>query len=398
MNRNKILLSVLMVFVMISAAFGYMLYSQKNKNLYFEDIYRDSTTVPSQQRQTANEKISNSRNNLITETVKAVSPAVVGITVTEIRQYQDPISSAWGNDPFFRQFFGDRSVNQEVKMLGSGTVISSDGYILTNDHVAGNGIKITVTMTNGKHYNAKKIGTDPASDICLLKIDEKNLPYVPLGNSDDVMIGEWVIALGNPFGLFEINDQPTVTVGVISAKGMNLDPVNNRYYLGMLQTDAAINSGNSGGPLVNSVGELIGMNTLIFTGNGGSVGNIGLGFAIPINKVKKIIGDLKAHGAVDRNFRIGLSAQTIDEGIAKYYNLPSTRGAIITNVERNSPADKAGLEAGDIIVETEGNKIINRESLVGVFQEFRTGQTITLTVIRDNKTLNKKMRLEKAND
>lgn len=394
MNRNKIILTAFFVLIMISAGFAYRLFSDKSgKDLNFSVNSSEHPFVTAQQRQAANDQITQSRNNLITETVKAVSPAVVGINVTEVVQYQDP----WANDPFFRQFFGDRSYNQEVKSLGSGTIISPDGYILTNDHVAGNGAKITVTTTDGRHYNAKKIGTDPASDICLLKIDGSNLPYIPMGNSDDVLTGEWVIALGNPFGLFEINDQPTVTVGVISARGMNLDPVNNRYYLGMLQTDAAINGGNSGGPLVNSVGELIGMNTLIFTADGSS-GNIGLGFAIPINKAKRIISELKEHKMVDRNFKIGLSAQTIDEGIANYYKLASTRGAIITNVERNSPAQKVGLEAGDIIVEVEGNKIINRGSLVGVFQEFRTGQTISLKIIRENQTLTKKMRLERADD
>lgn len=395
MNRNKIILTAFFVLVMISAAFAYRIFSEKQgKDLYFNVKGAGSHTfVTAQERQQANDRITDSRNNLITETVKAVSPAVVGINVTEVVQYQDP----WASDPFFKQFFGDRSYNQEVKSLGSGTIISPDGYILTNDHVAGNGIKITVTMTGGKQYTAKKIGSDPASDVCLLKIDGNNLPYIPMGNSDDVLTGEWVIALGNPFGLFEINDQPTVTVGVISAKGMNLEPDNNRYYLGMLQTDAAINRGNSGGPLVNSVGELIGMNTLIFTADGSS-GNIGLGFAIPINKARRIISELKEKGYVDRNFKVGLDAQTIDEGIADYYKLPSSRGAIVTDVKRNSPAEKAGLEPGDIIVEVEGNKIVNRGSLVGVFQEFRTGQTISLTIIRDKQTLNKKMRLEKDND
>ena len=246
-----------------------------------------------QDKSKLNDEVSKSRKNILTETVKNVSPAVVGINVTQIRQYQDPFGSFF-DDPFFRQFFGNRGTySQKVKGLGSGFIISDDGYILTNDHVAGNATEVTVTMTNGKHYKAKIIGSDPITDICLLKIDEKNLPFIAFGNSDEVIIGEWVIALGNPFGLFELNDKPTVTVGVISATGMNLEPINNRYYLNMLQTDAAINGGNSGGPLVNSLGEVIGMNTLIFTGGSGAQGNIGLGFAIPINKVKRIIDELK---------------------------------------------------------------------------------------------------------
>ncbi len=229
-------------------------------------------------------KYPNSRKNILTETVEKVSPSVVGINVIEIRQYKDPFFSFF-DDPFFRQFFGDRgSTNREVKGLGSGYIISADGYIVTNDHVAGNATEVKVTLTDGRTFEAKVVGTDMASDICLLKIDGENLPLIEPGNSDDIIIGEWVIALGNPFGLFELNEKPTVTVGVVSASGMNLEPINERYYLNMIQTDAAINGGNSGGPLVNSLGEIIGMNTLIFTA-GGNTGSIGLGFAIPINKV-----------------------------------------------------------------------------------------------------------------
>lgn len=347
-----------------------------------------------QQKIASNNSIAASRENIITETVKNVSPAVVGINVTEIRQYRDPFSNLF-DDPFFRQFFGNRgNYNRKIKGLGSGFIISPDGYILTNDHVAGNASEITITMTNGKHYDAKVVGSDAVSDICLLKVDESNLPYVILGNSDDIIIGEWVIALGNPFGLFEINDKPTVTVGVISATGMNLEPLNNRYYLNMLQTDAAINGGNSGGPLVNSIGEVIGMNTLIYTA-GGSEGNIGLSFAIPINKIKRIVSELKQKGSIDRDFDIGLRIQSIDEGIADYYNLPTSRGAIITYVAANSPAAKAGLKVGDIILEIDDYKINNEKTLISVFQEFRVGQTITLRIIREDEELTKKMTLEK---
>ncbi len=338
--------------------------------------------------------INNSRKNIITNTVERASPAVVGINVIEIRQYRDPFSYFF-DDPFFRQFFGDRrNYSQRVQGLGSGFIISPDGYIITNDHVAGNASAITVTMTDGSHHKAEIIGTDPVSDICLLKIDGEDLTYLELGNSDDVIIGEWVIALGNPFGLFDLNDQPTVTVGVISAKGMNLEPLNNRYYINMLQTDAAINGGNSGGPLVNSVGQVIGMNTLIFTA-GGSQGNIGLGFAIPINKVRRIVTELKEKGFIERDFQIGMSIQSIDEGIARYYDLNNTRGVIVTRVQPNSPADKADIRAGDIITEIEGYKINNEKVLFGAFQEFRVNQTIKVHIIRDNQEQIKQMKLVK---
>ncbi len=346
-----------------------------------------------QQKDQHNSDITNSRNNIITETVKKVSPSVVGINVTEIRQYRDPFGSFF-DDPFFRQFFNNRSYSQKVKGLGSGFIISPDGYIVTNDHVAGNATEITVTMTNGKHYKAAVVGSDPVTDICLLKVDASDLPYEVLGNSDDIMIGEWVIALGNPFGLFEINDKPTVTVGVISSTGMNLEPINNRYYINMLQTDAAINGGNSGGPLVNSEGQVIGMNTLIFTGGNGSQGSIGLGFAIPVDKIKNIISELKQNGKIDRDFDPGMRIQTIDQQIANYYNLNETRGVIVTQVLPGSPAKKAGIEVGDIITQVEKYRINDDQTIIGVFQEFRKGQTITLSIMRDNKPMSLQMKLE----
>ncbi len=346
------------------------------------------------QKNLAIDDINSSRENILTKTVREVSPAVVGINVTEIRQYRDPFSSFF-DDPFFRQFFGNQGTyNQKIKELGSGYIISSDGYIVTNDHVAGNAAEIKVTLTDGRTYDAKIVGSDTPSDVCLLKIDETNLPYLKLGNSDDIIIGEWVIALGNPFGLFEINDKPTVTVGVISATGMNLEPVNGRYYLNMIQTDAAINGGNSGGPLVNSLGEVIGMNTLIFT-SGNSNGNIGLGFALPINKVKRIIKELKENGKINRDFEIGLRIQAIDEGLANYYKLKTTKGVIVTRVYPGTPADEAGIEVGDIITNIDGYQINNEGTLQSVFFEFRVGQTIKLDIIRDNKKIVKEMKLEK---
>ncbi|MCH7515718.1 MAG: trypsin-like peptidase domain-containing protein [Bacteroidetes bacterium] len=220
----------------------------------------------------------------------------------------------------------------------------------------------------------------------------QKFPYIEPGNSDEIIIGEWVIALGNPFGLFEVNDKPTVTVGVISATGMNLEPINDRYYLNMIQTDAAINGGNSGGPLVNSLGEVIGMNTLIFTA--GSQGSIGLGFAIPINKVKTIIEELKEKGKINRNFEIGMRIQSIDESIAKYYNLERTKGVIITKILSGTPADKAELQVGDIILQIDKYQINNDNTIFGVFYEFRTGQVIDILIIRDNKEMHKRMTLE----
>ncbi len=392
MNRlSKIVLFTSVIFFISGGIFFY-LDSQKQPPYFYEDDTHSNVLSGQETAAKTDSDITGQRNTVITETVKKVSPAVVGINVTEIRQYQNPFNP-FADDPFFRQFFGNDTYSQKVKELGSGYIISPDGYIVTNDHVAGNATQITVTLTNGKQYNAKLIGTDHASDIALLKINDKNLPYVTLGNSDNIIIGEWVIALGNPFGLFEINDKPTVTVGVISAVGMNLEPIDNRYYLNMIQTDAAINGGNSGGPLVNSLGEVIGMNTLIYTA-GRSQGNIGLGFAIPINKVKRIITELKEHGKINRNFDVGLGVQSIDENIARAYGLPTNRGVIVTQVVPGSPAAESGIRVRDIIIQVENYRINNQETLISVFQEFRTGQTVSLKILRGDKEITTTMKLE----
>ena len=392
-NRKTFITTVVILIVLFSASFFYL--NSKLQNDFYTSSNGSNLSLTSlEQAKRFNDEITNSRENIITKTVQKVSPAIVGINVIEIRQFRDPFSSFF-DDPFFRQFFGNRgNSSQKVQGLGSGYIISPDGYIVTNDHVAGNATEITITMTDGSHHEAKIIGSDPVSDICLIKIDGDNLPYVELGKSNDIIIGEWVIALGNPFGLFELNDKPTVTVGVISATGMNLEPINDRYYLNMIQTDAAINGGNSGGALVNSIGQVIGMNTLIYTA-GGVQGNIGLGFAIPIDKVKRIVTELKADGKIDRDFQIGMSIQSIDAGIMKYYDLKSNKGVIITKVLQNTPAESAGLKSGDIIIEIDGYKISNEQTIFGVFQEFRAGQEIEVKIIRDNSELTKKMKLER---
>ncbi|MGB5894040.1 MAG: trypsin-like peptidase domain-containing protein [Ignavibacteriaceae bacterium] len=394
MKQSKnILLVILTTALLISITY---IFTRDDENITFTQDETNNNIEPAfiQDIDKRTDDIARSRRNIITQTVEKVSPAVVGINVIEIQQYRDPLGSFF-DDPFFRQFFGDRrSGTREVKELGSGYIISPEGYIVTNDHVAGNASRITVTLTDGISYDAKLIGSDPVSDIALLKIDGENFPYVEPGNSDEIIIGEWAIALGNPFGLFEVNDKPTVTVGVISATGMNLEPINDRYYLNMIQTDAAINGGNSGGPLVNSLGEVIGMNTLIFTA--GSQGSIGLGFAIPINKVKTIIAELKEKGKIDRDFEIGMRIQSIDESIAKYYNLEKTKGVIITKIYPGTPSDKAGLQVGDLILKINDFQINNDNTIFGVFYEFRTGQEIDISIFRDGEELHKKMILEQS--
>lgn len=387
-NLKTILISSLVTLIISAALFSMVIQPKLDETIKSSLINKRAASI--YEKNLANDDITAGRSNVITNTVSRIKSAVVGINVTEIRQVRD----IYSQDPFWRYFFGDRVYNQQIRGLGSGVIISEDGYIITNDHVAGNAVEANVTLTDGRVFKAKILGSDQASDLCLLKIEAKNLPFVPLGNSDDIIIGEWTIALGNPFGLFSVNDQPTVTVGVISATGMNLPPTNNRYYINMIQTDAAINSGNSGGPLVNAIGELIGLNTLIYTAQGSS-GNVGVGFAIPVNKIKRVINELKQDGKVNRNFWTGLNILTIDDNLAKTYGLKSNKGVIITQVSQNSPAQKAGIQVEDIILGIDNYKITDENTLISVINEYRTDDIIELKILRGETNIVKKMKLER---
>ncbi|HVZ40819.1 MAG TPA: trypsin-like peptidase domain-containing protein [Candidatus Kapabacteria bacterium] len=346
------------------------------------------------------DEITASRRNAITTAVERVSPAVVGINVTEVQEYQrDPFDGMF-DDPFFEQFFGRRpsqTYRQEVHGLGSGFIISPDGYVVTNDHVAGAASKVIVTTTDGRQYDAKIIGSDRTADVALLKIDGKDFPYLQLGNSDDVIVGEWAIAFGNPFGLFDINSKPTVTVGVISNKGVDLQPQEDRIYRSMLQTDAAISSGNSGGPLVNSLGEVIGINSTIYSTsqNRMGAGSIGIGFAIPINRAREIIEQLKRSGKIDRNFWTGMRIQQVDARIAQYLKLKSTEGVVVVEISANSPASNAGLEVGDVITAVNGVTVKTEGAAVLQLYDARVGDRMKLSVLRNGQQLEKILTLER---
>jgi len=343
-----------------------------------------------------NDAISNSRQTAITETVRIASTAIVGITVTEVRQVgYSPFGGFFG-DPFFDQFFNRRR-NMEVRGAGSGFIISSDGYIVTNDHVAGNAKKIVITMTNGKRYDARIIGSDPVSDVALLKIEGEDFPFLQFGNSEQTIIGEWAIAFGNPFGLFDNNAKPTVTVGVISNSGVSFTQ-ENRVYKDMLQTDAAISSGNSGGPLLNARGEVIGVNTVIFStaNNNQGSGSIGIGFAVPINRVKSVLERLKEDGKIDRDFNTGMLVQQIDDRIARYFQLEKKEGVVVVEVRRGTPAEKAGIEPGDIILEVDGKKIDKNDDLELAIYDGIVGQTMILLIDRGGETMKKKLYLERS--
>lgn len=369
-----------------------------------EQLYVESSGQSTQQQNAA---ITASRRTVITEVAARCLPAIVGINVIEEREVvTNPFADFFRDDPFFNYFFrGFPEFRQryQVRSLGSGFLISPDGYIVTNDHVAGRATKIIVTMVGGKKYDAEIIGTDPVTDVALLKIKGENFPYLRLGNSDDVMVGEWAIAFGNPFGLFDRNAKPTVTLGIVSNTGVNLiEPAQEvstgrRIYRGMIQTDAAISSGNSGGPLVNANGEVIGVNTIIFSTATSSygAGSIGIGFAIPINRVKRIITLLREGKKLDRNFSTGLDVEGIDESTKARYGVDRDDGVIVRGVRSNSPADKAGIEPGDIILEIDGTAIHTLDDLAAVLGDCFVGQTVKVVVERNGKRLTKSMTLER---
>jgi serine protease Do len=339
-----------------------------------------------------NQTITSSRRNAITSAIAKVSPAVVGINVIETREQRiyDPFGS-FMDDPFFRQFFGrnqsgPQTRKYDVKSLGSGFFISADGYILTNDHVAGNASRVTITTTQGKEYEAQLIGTDPIADVALLKIDIDNAPYLQLGNSDDVIVGEWAIALGNPFGLFEKNDKPTVTVGVISNTDVNLGIQEGKSYRGMIQTDAAISSGNSGGPLVNANGEVIGINATIYSTAQGymGAGSIGLGFAIPVNKVKTIVDQLKSGKRLNRNYaNLGFEGRELSDELKPYVSTNAEAGVVVTAVYRRTLAEKIGLQPGDLILSVNDEKVRTFDDILGIIGEHAVGEEIILKVARN---------------
>jgi serine protease Do len=316
--------------------------------------------------------VADGRRSAITRAVDRVSPAVVTVQTEATERVRDP----------FEFFFGGRgSSSRVVPGLGTGFHVA-DGVIVTNAHVVANADKVNVMLRDGTVYPAEKLGTDETNDIAVLRIKARGLPVVALGNSADVMTGEWVIAIGNPYGFVLGNSEPTVTVGVISGVGRNLIARGEGpgTYLDMLQTDASINPGNSGGPLVNADGEVIGVNSSIYSPSGGSVG---IGFAIPINRVRRVVDDLIAHGAVRRPW-IGVRLQypggnNVREAIAA--------GAVIASVTPSSPAERAGLRSADAILRAGSREIHNAYDWEAVLLDLRVGEAIALKVRRATREI-----------
>lgn len=352
------------------------------------------------EQQSVAEEITNSRQNAITRAVSRVSSAVVGINVTQVvRQYR---RSPFMDDPFWGNLFPElnrgRLYNRKVESLGSGFIISKDGYVVTNEHVVHNASEIIVTMTDGRQFKAQAVGSDPFTDIALLKLEGENFPFIEFGKTDDLLVGEWVIALGNPFGLFALNDQPTVTVGVVSATDRDWGRTQEgRLYLDMIQTDAAINQGNSGGPLVNALGEVIGVNTFIFTGSQGAGGFVGIGFAIPIEKVTEIITEIREKGGINREYWLGIyQIQGLNRRIIQALKLSVDRGVIITRLDPRGPAHRAGIREYDIITEIGGKAINSRDNFIEVLgnMDLKVGSILEFTIHRDQREQKIKVKLE----
>lgn len=350
------------------------------------DIRNDTSVSPIDQ----SDAITASRRNAITQAVEMVSPSVVGISVKSIQQIQV--------DPFWEWFYG-RSFQREVSGIGSGLIISEDGYIVTSDHVVRNAREIKVTLTDGNTYDARLVESTFTTDIALLKIEGANFPTVKLGDSDNILIGEWAIALGNPFGLFDINDKPSVTVGVISAIDRDFGGEQyERIYQDMIQTDASINPGNSGGPLVNSDGEVIGINAFIITGNKQIQGSVGIGFAIPINKVKKVVRELKERAENPNTYWIGFRGYTLNPDIVRRYRLGISEGFFIAEIDDSSPAEKAALQVGDVITAINGSTIRRVDDVRRYIDaaQPRAGTRIALKLMRNFRFYETTLVIERA--
>ncbi len=313
-----------------------------------------------------------------------IGPAVVRI---EAERREPSRSSGFGEgspfgDDFFNRFFGQPRQNQPesdtVQVGGTGFFITADGYILTNNHLVEKDktTNVTVTTLGGKEYNAKIVGTDPGTDLALIKIQAKDQPFAELGDSGQVKVGEWVLAIGNPLGM-----EHTVTAGIVSYKGRQIDT---QSYQDFIQTDAAINRGNSGGPLINMKGEVIGINSNIVTSGFGGGGNIGIGFAIPSSIAKKVVVQLKEKGRVIRG-RLGVQIRDLTEGMVKQWKLASKAGAVVISVEPESPAELAKIKQYDVITQVNGEPVKNGDDLRFRIADILPGGKVNLTLVRDGK-------------
>jgi serine protease Do len=318
-------------------------------------------------------------NTALAEVAETVKPSVVNISTTKVITLKEHPLRDFFDDPFFRKFFGDDFFfgpkrKYKSTALGSGVIVREDGYILTNNHVIKDADEIIVKLIDKREFKGKVIGTDPRTDLAVIKIDAKGLPAIKIGDSDKLRVGELVMAIGNPFGLGH-----TTTMGIVSAVGRS--NVGVADYEDFIQTDAAINPGNSGGALVNIKGELVGINTAIFSTSGGYMG---IGFAIPSNMAKIVMEGIIKHGKVIRGW-LGVTIQDITPEIAKYFGVREREGAIVTDVVKDSPADKAGFRRGDIIIEFDQKHVEDTRHLRNMVANTPPGKRVQVKIVREGK-------------
>ena len=298
-------------------------------------------------------------------------PAVVNIYTSKASRQSHPLLK----DPFFRRFFGDRAPpDEQLASLGSGVIVSSDGYILTNFHVIDGADAIEVGLADGRKAAARLVGTDPETDLAVIRVSERNLPVMVLGDPEEARVGDVVLAIGNPFGVGQ-----TVTLGIISALGRNNLHIN--HFENFIQTDAAINFGNSGGALVDTDGHLLGINAAIYSQTGGSVG---IGFAIPVSTAKNVLDSIVKHGSVVRGW-IGIESQDITPELADSFGLAKKSGAIIAGVVRGGPADRAGIVPGDILVAVAGEPIADTSEMLNLIAQLEPGAKTQMTILRKRR-------------
>jgi serine protease Do len=333
----------------------------------------------------AADRISESRRSAIVTAAERVSPAVISVSVVTTRVVRsDPVGGML-HDEFWDRFYPPTEYRERVPSLGSGVIIDDQGVALTNAHVIRNADEITVTLTDGRQFPAKLLGASDTYDLAVLKVAGTKLPVAALGNSDQLVVGEWAIAIGNPFGYLLSDTQPSVTAGVISAtrRDIKSDATETGVYKNMIQTDAAINPGNSGGPLINGDGQVIGINTFIFTQGGGS---LGMGFAIPINLARRILDEIKTYGRV-RTAWPGMQVQPVTEYIARRLGLKDASGLIVSRVDANGPAAKAGVRVGDLVREVNGRTIRTVDDAQRGIYGASVGDRLNLVVDRNGEKL-----------
>ena len=330
-------------------------------------------------------------NQLFVRVAEATTPSVVNISTSRvIKGRRGAPPAPFFNDPFFERFFGDDFFRQfeqpqsrREQSLGSGVIVDSNGYIVTNNHVIAQADEIAVLLSDKREFAGKVVGTDPKTDIAVIKIEAKSLPTIPWGDSNGLKVGEYVLAIGNPFGLNQ-----TVTMGIISAVGRA--NVGIADYEDFIQTDAAINPGNSGGALVNARGELIGVNTAIFSRSGGYMG---IGFAVPSNMVRLVMTSLIKEGKVVRGW-LGVSIQEVTSELAKQFGVQEAKGALVSDVLKETPAERAGLKRGDVIIRYNGREVSNAGQLRNLVAETPVGEKVRVVVIRDKREKEVEVKIE----